>query len=252
MFAKERHRAIIKLVREKRRLNFSDLSEAVSVSPATLRRDLAELEIAGELIRVHGGVLDPSYARSESSFDERMLSNHEAKRKIALAAQELIPAGASVFVDAGSTCLEAGKALLGRKDVTILTHSIALMAAGIHAEATLICLGGVLRKVSGALVGGGALGSLANLHADYALLGASGVTSEGCFTTELTEAEVKRAILDRSGRSILLCDTTKWQKSSVVKFANWTKITDWALDRPLPFKASAELRKAGVTFHLAS
>ena len=115
MFAQERLKAISKVVRERRRMTFAELQAVIPASPATIRRDLGELEESGELIRVHGGVMDTRYVRSEITFDERMLRNVPAKRAIAALAARLIPSGASVLIDAGTTCLEAGKALFGRK-----------------------------------------------------------------------------------------------------------------------------------------
>ena len=174
MFAQERHNSIRKIVREKQRLSFSELQNLVRVSPATLRRDLSELERAGDLIRVHGGVLDPLYARTEISFDERQQRLNAEKKFIAAKVNELIPAGSSVFVDAGSTCLEAGKLLMRRADIRLITHSVALVAACSHAEASVICIGGELRKVSGALVGGTAINAFANLQFDFALTAPQG------------------------------------------------------------------------------
>jgi DeoR/GlpR family transcriptional regulator of sugar metabolism len=118
MFSQERLKAIAKVVREKRRMTFAELQAVIPASPATIRRDLAELEDSGELIRVHGGVMDTRYVRSEITFDERMVRNIPAKRAIAAMAATLVPSGASVLIDAGTTCLEAGKALFGRKDVS--------------------------------------------------------------------------------------------------------------------------------------
>ncbi len=131
MFAPERLSRIRKLVRQHRRMTFAEVQKQVAVSPATLRRDLAELEQAGDLIRVHGGILDPSYARSEVSFDERVMRQRAAKLVIAQAAAAMVPPGATVLVDAGSTCLEAGKALIGRSDVKLITHSVALLQAAL-------------------------------------------------------------------------------------------------------------------------
>jgi len=65
---------------------------------------------------------------------------------------ELIPADFSVFVDAESTCLEAIKILTHRADIRLITHSINLVAACSHAEASILCIGGELRKVSGPLL----------------------------------------------------------------------------------------------------
>ena len=73
MFAQERFKAISKVVRERRRMTFAELQAVIPASPATIRRDLGELEKSGELIRVHGGVMDTRYVRSEITFDERML-----------------------------------------------------------------------------------------------------------------------------------------------------------------------------------
>ena len=236
MFAQERHNSIRKIVREKQRLSFAELQNLVRVSPATLRRDLSELERAGDLIRVHGGVLDPLYARTEISFDERQQRLNNEKKSIATKVNELIPAGSSVFLDAGSTCLEAGKLLMRRADIRLITHSVALVAACSHAEASVICIGGELRKVSGALVGGTAINAFANLQFDFALIGATGLNSEGCWTTEFTETEIKKSIIARAKRRIILADQSKWQAPGTVLFSRWDDINAWVIDK-LPVDA---------------
>ena len=247
MFAQERHNSIRKVVRERQRLSFAELQQLFQVSPATLRRDLSELERAGDLIRVHGGVLDPLYARTEISFDERQQRHNTEKKSIATKANELIPAGSSVFVDAGSTCLEAGKLLMRRTDIRLITHSVALVAACSHAEANIICIGGELRKVSGALVGGPALNAFARLQFDFALIGATGLNSEGCWTMEFTETEIKKNIITRAKRRIVLADQSKWDASGSVLFSSWDDINDWVLDR-LPTDAVNALPKS-VAMH---
>jgi DeoR family fructose operon transcriptional repressor len=250
MFAQERRSLIRKAVREKRRLSFAELLDLFPVSPATLRRDLGDLEQSGDVIRVHGGVLDPLYARTEISFDERRQHLNAEKKSIAVKVNELIPPGSSVFVDAGSTCLEAGRLLMRRADIRLITHSVALVAAGSHAEASIVCVGGELRKVSGALVGGPALNAFANLQFDFALLGATGLDSRGCWTTELTEAEIKKTIIARSRRRIILADQSKWKAPGTVLFSAWDAINDLILDR-LPEDAPNVLPKT-VSVHLPS
>jgi DeoR family fructose operon transcriptional repressor len=249
MFAQERQQLICKIVQSRRRMTFSELEDLTKVSPATLRRDLSMLEKAREIIRVHGGVLDPSFARGEASFDERMVQYAAAKKAIAAKAALLVPPDASVLVDAGSTCLEVGKALLERKDIRIITHSVALLQMAFRGEASVVCLGGELRKVSGALTGAGALGALASLHADVAFIGASGLDRrEGCSTTELSEAEMKKALLIRCRRRILLADHTKWQNPSTIRFAAWREFTDWVTDQS---PGARTARSLGVKIHLS-
>lgn len=252
MFTPERHNAIKKIVREHRRIHFAKLHQLVKVSPATLRRDLTELEQNGEVIRVHGGVLDPGYVRTEVPFDERIVRNGPAKKAIAAVAADLVPSGATVLVDAGTTCLEAGKILLARNDVRLVTHSVALVQAGIRAEAPLLCLGGELRKVSGALTGTAALGALDLIHADVAFVGASGLDLEkGCSTTELMEAEMKKALIARASRKILLADHAKWQNPSTICFAAWGDFNDWVTDKLPEPKQVKQLRSLGLKIHKA-
>lgn len=233
-------------------MTFAELQEYVKVSPATLRRDLAHLESTGEIIRVHGGVLDPSYIRTEVSFDERSDLNRSEKKSIAAAAALLVPAGATVLVDAGTTCLEAGKALLGRKDVRLITHSVALVAAAAQGEASILCIGGELRKVSGALIGGPTLACFNQIHADIAFIGASGLDpAEGCSTTELFEAEIKKCMISRAGQRILLADFSKWKKPSTIHFGGWHDFTDWVTDQTPDQEELGQLTARGLKIHQA-
>ena len=104
-----------------------------------------------------------------------------------------------------------------------------------------------MRKVSGALVGGPALNAFARLQFDFALIGATGLSSEGCWTTEFTESEIKKNIIARAKRRIVLADLSKWQAPGTVLFSRWDDINDWVLDR-LPTDAVNALPKS-VAMH---
>lgn len=252
MFAQERSNTIKQIVRKHRRMTFAELQQLVNVSPATLRRDLAELELSGDVIRVHGGVLDACYLRTEVSFDERAVLNSAAKKNIAATAALLVPSGSTVLVDAGTTCLELGKTLLGRNDIRLITHSATLLSAAFQAEAPVLCLGGELRKVSGALIGGNALNVLNLIHADIAFIGASGMDPlEGCSTTELSEAEIKKSMISRATRKVLLADHTKWQNPSAIQFAGWNNFTDWITDELPDPEQTRQLCTRGLKIHKA-
>jgi DeoR family glycerol-3-phosphate regulon repressor len=133
-----------------------------------------------------------------------------------------------------------------RADIRLITHSVALVAACSHAEANIICIGGELRKVSGALVGGPAINAFANLQFDFALIGATGLNSEGCWTTEFTESEIKKNIIARAKRRIVLADQSKWHAPGTVLFSKWDDINDWVIDR-LPADAANALPKSVST-----
>jgi len=57
MYAPERHQQILAAARTEGRVDVSELSRALSVTPETVRRDLTALERHGLVRRVHGGAI---------------------------------------------------------------------------------------------------------------------------------------------------------------------------------------------------
>lgn len=235
MFAHERHQAIQTILSKRQRLTVSALQRELKVSSATLRRDLSELERDNRVIRVHGGVMHPAAFRGEPTLAQKGTHSIAAKRAIARVAADLIPDGTTVFIDAGTTCLEVGKLLLSRKDLKLITNSAPLLSLAITERgATLISIGGELRAVSGALTGSLALSWIEHLHADIAILAASGLSlQDGLSTTELAEAAVKQQFLARSHKAILVADGSKWNAPSTIKFAEWNQFDTWVTDLSL-------------------
>lgn len=235
MFAQERHREILSLLSKHRRLDVQELALKLRISPATLRRDLSYLDRTDQILRVHGGVLHPSAMTGEASFRQKAGTAINAKRRIATRVAETIATGATVFIDSGTTCLEAGLLLRLRADLTIITNSLPLIAGHERFAAKLIVLGGERRGVSGALVGGLAIDALGHLRADVALIGASGLHPvDGAGTTELLETAIKREWIRRAPRRCLLADATKWHQTTAVCFADWNEFTEFFTDKTPP------------------
>src|ERR687890_1367654 len=105
VYAEERQHAIATQVAERGRLAVSAVAEQFGVTPETVRRDLAVLERAGMLRRVHGGAVPAgALAYVETALGERHGTRSEQKRKIAAAALDLLPgAGGSLLLDGGSS-----------------------------------------------------------------------------------------------------------------------------------------------------
>jgi len=237
MFAHERQEKIVTLLEKHRRMEVEALRGILGVSAATLRRDLTLLDQKDRVVRVHGGVFHPSAVTSEPSFGQKTAMSVKAKRLIAEAVARSIPRQATVFVDSGTTCLEAGRLLRSRADLTLITNSLPLIASHEQFRARLIVVGGEMRHVSGALVGDLALSTLGKLRANIALIGTSGLHSQdGAGTTELFETAVKREWIARSERTVLLADASKWSQSTLVCFAKWTDFDEFYTDKKPPAK----------------
>lgn len=67
MLAPERHELILRSLRRHGRLRVAELAAELGVSAITVRRDLAELDTAGLLRRVHGGAVGTTPATTRSS-----------------------------------------------------------------------------------------------------------------------------------------------------------------------------------------
>jgi DeoR family fructose operon transcriptional repressor len=251
MIAQERFQAITDLLAKRQKMTVHQLQEELGVSPATLRRDLAELEAASRLVRVRGAVVHPGFFRGEPSFAQRSKAATTAKRSIAAEAARLVPPQSTVMLDAGTTCLEVGRLLLARRDLTLVTHSLPLALAAhtpnaAEGMARVICLGGEVRAISGAMVGSLALSWLEHLRADWCFIGASGLSAaEGAQTTELSETAIKQAFLRRSTNKVLLADSKKWEHPTTVGFATWSDFDFWVTDDELDEAAAHEIQQLG-------
>lgn len=235
MFAHERQNFIVDLLSSEERLTVARLSERLGVSSATLRRDLAALERSERVIRVHGGVLANRRISDEPSFLAKSRTAANVKRAIARVAADRVPPNATVFIDGGSTCMDIGLLLKDRADLTLITNSIALLARCESFVCRLIALGGEVRRISKAMVGGLATESLGKMRADVAFVGASAMDPEsGVFTTELLESAVKREWIRNSRKAILLADATKWKTTAAIGFAKWDDFAEFITDAPAP------------------
>jgi DeoR/GlpR family transcriptional regulator of sugar metabolism len=97
------------------------------------------------------------------------------------------------------------------------------------------------------------LGILATIHADFAFIGASGLDAEeGCSSTQLFEAEMTKAILSRANRRILLADSTKRERPSIIRFAEWSELNDWITDEPRTTEEIRRLKSFGLDLHFAT
>jgi DeoR family fructose operon transcriptional repressor len=130
VYAEERQHAIATLVSERGRLAVTAVAEEFGVTTETVRRDLALLERAGMVRRVHGGAV-PAGALTlvETGLGERHGTRTEAKRAIAAAALDLLPAtDGSVILDGGSTTAALADALPPDRRLYVATNSVPIAA----------------------------------------------------------------------------------------------------------------------------
>lgn len=238
---------MLDLLAIRQKLTVHELLTEIQTSPATLRRDFHVLEKKGLVVRVHGGIIHPEAFRGELPYDYRRTQAQEAKAEMAELAASLVSPSANIFIDAGTTFIELGRRLFSRGDITIYTNSITL-AYSLHTQnVRVVCIGGEVKVVSKALVGGMADQWLGHLNFDIAFIGASGLSeSEGAYATSIDEAHVKQLAMKRTKRKVLMADSSKWNQPETVLFGQWSQFDDWVCDTGLSGKHGESVAKNGV------
>lgn len=248
MTGDERHAEILRLLAAHGRVSVNELAPRLDVTVETVRRDLAALDRAGALRKVHGGAVPvPVRAVPESTVTDREELAAPAKQAIAaaaLAALDLQP-GASVLLDAGTTVAALARLLPAELGLTVITSSVLTAAAlASREDLTVRVLGGQVRGITQATVGPEALSLLSRLRVDLAVLGANGISEHGASTPDASEAAVKQMIARAARRTLLLADSSKFGQEHLVTFARLEEIDLLVTDAVPPAPLAAALAAA--------
>ncbi|WP_312170716.1 DeoR/GlpR family DNA-binding transcription regulator [Microbacterium sp.] len=265
MYAMERQQGIERILADDGRVSVVDLAQRFDVTTETIRRDLAALDEAGSLVRVHGGaVAKDDDSTNEVSVLERVQQHGPAKR--AIAARALSALGAdfhgSVFIDAGTTAAAVAEGLSAhaapapqgsRARVEAVTHSLTiapLLAAADDISLTVI--GGRIRGVTAAAVGAETVATIGRLRPDVAFIGANGISAGfGLSAPDPDEASVKAAIVRAARRVIVVADSSKHDRELLVSFASLSDIDVLVTDAEPSADLAAALADADVEVWIA-
>jgi DeoR family fructose operon transcriptional repressor len=250
VYAEERQQAIAGLVTQRGRVAVTAVAEHFGVTTETVRRDLAHLERAGMVRRVHGGAVPVgALAVVEPGLGERRSTRIEAKRRIATAALDLLPGhSGSLILDGGSTTAALAELLPGDRALVAATNSVPIAArlAG-SPGITLHVLGGRVRGVTQSTVGESTLAALADLRADVVFLGTNGISpGHGFSTPDEAEAAVKRAMTRAAQRVVVLGDSSKLGREHLVRFATVEDVDVLVTDDEADPAVVAELEFSGI------
>ncbi len=258
MYATERQRQIEQLIAADGRVAVLDLADRFGVTTETVRRDLATLERAGVVRRVHGGAVQRGRASTaEASVAERSARRSTAKESIARAAVDLLDAqlGGAVYLDAGTTTAAVAHLLAGgsRGELEVVTHSMGVAQTLAGAPGIgLTAIGGRVRGLTAAAVGAQTVETIGRLRPDIAVLGTNGVAAGfGLSTPDPDEAAVKRAIVVAARRVVLVADSEKFDAEFLVAFAALTDIDVLITDIAPEGALAAALADADVEVQVA-
>lgn len=243
-----RFREIVTATRNEGRVDVTDLASRLGVGHETVRRDLTMLEQQGLVRRTHGAAYPVDGAGYETSMEYRSGHLVPEKRRIAEAAIDLIGAASTIYLDDGSTPhLIAQRLQTTPRVLTVVTPSILVATTLASNEAaSVIMLGGVVRRRTLGTVGHWVTDMISSLLIDIAILGANGISPERGLTTPLPEvSDVKAKVLTHSRRNIFVGVHTKFGLDSFSRFAEVADFQALVTDRGLSSRQAARYADLG-------
>lgn len=246
MQAEERQLRISEYLQKVEFASLEELAKFVDASVSTVRRDLSVLEGQGVLRRTHGGARLLAQPRSdEFIFAARDTREAAEKEAIGRACADLVSPSQSLILDAGTTIYHVARHLEAKKP-QVITNSLPianLFASSSQVET--VVSGGVIYPRLGVLLGPLAVKAFSGLHADVAIMGASGITPDGITNSHALLIDIQVAMMKSAGQVIFCLDHTKFGRKSMAFLCSLYDIDVIVTDAHVPADMVAAVRAAG-------
>lgn len=255
LFPAQRRALVLDYLRTAGAASVPHLCDALSASPATIRRDLDFLTSEGYLDRSHGGAVLKPHLGTTSEPDPAIEAEtaHEAKARIGSEAARLIRAGQSVIFDSSSTVLEAARSVAAMDlELTAVTNDLRIaMALSKAPRIRTVVLGGTLRRGSATTSGEPGADFLKRLHVDLALMGIHSVCRMRMSETSVEVASMKRRMIDAAHRAALLIDASKFREPTFCEVGSIAEIDIVVTDAAAPAAQVEAMRAIPVEVRMA-
>ncbi len=244
--ATSRHDEILKRVAATGAISVSELTLLFGVSRETIRRDLRFLAEQGRLAVVHGGAARRE--ASEPALDQRASENAHGKAAIGRLAASFVEDGMVVLLDSGTTTLAVARALVGRRNLTVCTNSLAIAQLLCRVPGTRVhMLGGEIDPNDEATSGIDTLEAIGRFRVDVAFIGVGGLSGEGEITDySRVGAEQRGRMIATARAAYFVVDHTKFGRLTPVRIPNPRGAAGVIVDAPPPAGTIAALADRGL------
>ena len=209
-------------IQEHHSVSMEQLCTKFSVSMNTARRDMDTLIKKGTVTKVYGGVtaVEPTTTGELLSFNVRHIKHREAKEAIAKKAAAYVEEGDTIYLDTGTSTLYVVDYLKHLDQVTVITNSVQVMYKALpYPNIKLIGLPGTLKRDTASLVGNACLSQLRDYNITRCFMACTALTLDvGVCNSAVEEKDIKQLAMERSQQHILLVDSSKFDKTSMMTF----------------------------------
>jgi DeoR/GlpR family transcriptional regulator of sugar metabolism len=246
----QRRHAILALLNEQGEVVVDALAQHFATSEVTIRKDLAELEKNGLLLRRYGGaVLMPQELIGEPA---QPISRH--KQAIARAAVGLIREHARIIIDSGSTTAAMIRQLGHKSGLVVMTNSLNVANAlrEIEHEPVLLMTGGTWDPHSESFQGQVAEQVLRSYDFDQLFIGADGIDLARGTTTFNELLGLSRVMAEVAREVIVMVESDKVGRRIPNLELPWSSLHTLITDDRLDSQVAEQIRARGVQLILAA
>jgi DeoR family fructose operon transcriptional repressor len=249
----DRQLAILSILQRDRSAEVSRLSQELGASKVTIRRDLLELERQGLVRATRGGAILNQGATYEPGYIAKIGQEREEKARIAKVAAAMNAPGDTILLDAGTTTAAIAQALVGMRDLTVISNSLAVAnVLTRHTGVRFIMIGGTFRDVSQAFLGRLAEDALRDIRVDRVFLATEAMdVGRGLEVPDDGDASVKRVMVACGREVVVVADHTKFELQRLFTFASWQRVNKLVTGREASDRHVDAVREQGVSVVLA-
>jgi DeoR family transcriptional regulator, fructose operon transcriptional repressor len=218
MFAVERINIVKSYLRERGKLDVHSMSEMLSVSEVTVRRDLEKLEAEGFLTRMHGGALinEDEQRSRPSDLSAESKKEEEDREEIARVAFLMVKDGDVIMLTNGPIARRIARKVSERGNVTVLTNDIDVaLEVSSQAGNRAVLLGGSPDPECRAVFGSLAQAYVQKFFVNKLFFEADGVSEQLQLTVSSQEkaALIKEALAGAEDK-IVLCEAARFSHNA--------------------------------------
>lgn len=250
MLQHERHNQILAKLQEHGQVAVKELSQSFHVTEDCIRKDLAILQKAGQLQRIHGGAMLLRKNVHILHVDDRVSMHSPEKVAIAKKAVTLVKPGTTIFLDISTINIEIAKEIYKRDmDVTVVTNMIAIMQVFMaECRTRLVFIGGDFNQAKDGFIGASVIEQLHAYKFDIAFLGTVGIdVYNGLLTTyDMNDGLTKKEIMSVSKICYVVAESAKLELDGNYVYGHISDCTGYICETEIADTYKEKLSRYGL------
>lgn len=250
MHETERHRIILSAVQDRPVVTVVDLCSMTGASEATIRRDIATLDLQKKLRRIRGGAesINPpqlvGLAGRPFSINEQL---HGAeKQAIARAAVELCEDGEPIIINGGTTTFQMVHPLASRR-LQVFTNSFPIAEHLLkHSKNTILLPGGAIYREQNIILSPFENDVSKNFYARHMFIGAQGVGPLGLMEADPLLIQAEQKLIGQADELVVLVDSSKFRNRSSLVLCPLRRVHTLITDEGITDRDAAMLEAADI------